>query len=663
MALGRHSLTVVWCWKTGRRWPLRLLVVLLVPLVLATLLAGRGGAEPPPRFADGYALLRAHYEASGGLARWQALTGSYQQGRLRVDGLSGSFRQWTRRPLHSRLVEDFGLFCQVQGDDGAVAWFQDANGQVELRLDPASRVRRELARRLDAFEHLDPASTIFHLQLEAPRLLAGRRCLVARLENSLNSDVSWFFFDPASLELVASRTRQPDLEVDSRYDDYRWQDGLRVAFHQVDHIAPRDKRREIWLTRLDWQAPDDAAVFAVPPPATAPLRWPLAAAPCCLPFLAVEGGIYLPVSVCGDRRWWLLDSGAGHSVIDQDYARQLGLLPQGRIAGFGFGGNFALQLASVPGLVLGRSTDPLRVGPQLLVSVAGLARHSYEPQIHGILGYDFLSLFVVQVDYAAQQVCLYPQEASLPQLPWQEAPLLYRMFCLPGCLDDVMAGRFSLDLGAERSSLHHPFSLRHQLLRRPGIEQVSLGLGGLSFERQMRFDRLQLAGQLVERPLLGVALEARGTAGHGELAGNLGGDILRRFDLWLDYRHQRVALLPGGRFTEPPQADPVGLLIGRADNGLPMVSYVAPNGPAAAAGFVAGDAIIAIDGLAIARYAGVRAVRALLGQTGRCLIFDLQRGDQRLQRELCLPALPAAEASAEKKLPPVLENSLLPANL
>ncbi|MBN2645280.1 MAG: aspartyl protease family protein [Desulfuromonadaceae bacterium] len=597
-------------------------------------------AESLPLFQDPYALFEAHYQATGGLERWRALHSSYQEGTVREDGLNGTFRQWWCEPLQTRLEADFGIIRQSEGDNGRVAWYLDTNGQRDFQRDVQTLQRRELARRLAQFEHLSRNSVIFSLSMEAPATLEDHRCQVVRLENRLNSDVSWYYFDGRTLNLLAARTRLPDLTLVSRYDDFRTVDGLVVAFHQRDEMSPRNKVREVWLKRLDLNPTIASQRFVPPSPRPTPVYFAGGQSEVTLPFRLVDGAIYLPVTLNNDTRWWLLDSGASGTVIDADYARSCGLEVKGEISGFGYGDPFAVHFTTLPTVRVGKAPNTVTLAPHTVMACSGLVQGTYEPTCHGILGYDFLSRVVVRIDYAHRQLTLFPLNTP-PALPWRDAPLKYRMLTLPVLVDGCLSGSWCVDTGAEYSAFFAPSAQRYRLRERKGVEQLSLGIGGWRIDRLVRFDGLQLAGMHIERPVLSVPSAGDGgMRSVGELDGTLGASTLRHFVLWLDCSRQKLALMPGDDFNAPQALDKSGLLVGLSHDGVPMVSFVASGTPAQRAGFVAGDLIEAIDGRPVDQFDGARAIRALLRkEVGRCYRFQLRRDGEVRELQLCLEEL------------------------
>ena len=596
---------------------------------------------------DPYAVFRVHYQATGGLHRWQAVQSSYSAGKLRCDALHGNFKLWQQEPLQSRLEEDYTFIRQIYGDSGDISWHFDHNGQVDLFRDPATLQRRQLAKYLSKFEHLNRQSTIFTLTLEDSADIGATACYVVRLDNTINSDVIRYYFAIDTLYLIASVTTQPDIEISSRYADFRQVDGLIMPFYQKDDIAPRQKQRETWLTTVKINPHIDAQLFAVPVAEPPKIIWSKNGAVAEstgveIPFKFMDGAIYLPVTLGSNSGWWVLDSGASNTVIDADYAQSLHLPAQGQIKGFGFGANFDLSFVKLPPMVVGQDKQIVQVAPHYATSYRGLTANSYEPKINGIIGYDFLSRFMVRIDYASKTLTLYDAKTD-PPLPWLDAPLKYRMFTVPVTIDGALHGRWSVDLGAERTSFHYPYVQNNSRLRQlsGGVESVSKGLAGYLFSRLYRFHNLQIGDVSIDDPVISVPDKAtHGSTTIGELAGNLGSSVLRNFVIWLDYSRQRICLQPGALLGEPIAEDRSGMLVGMSDNNQPMISFVATTGPVAQAGFIAGDLIVAIDGKKVDEFSGVHEIRQLLcGDIGVCFTFVLQRGAETVTLKLCLEKL------------------------
>jgi len=159
--------------------------------------------------------------------------------------------------------------------------------------------------------------------------------------------------------------------------------------------------------------------------------------------------------------------------------------------------------------------------------------------------------------------------------------------------------RLSLDTGSRASlSLHSPFVRAHDLVRRYQAAPetvVGWGVGGPSRGRPARLGTLAI-GDLVLRDLAAdLYLGDKGAFADPDLSGNLGGGVLRRFTVSLDYDANRLYLLPNPDFDRPDAFDRSGMWLFR-DGDVLKVAAVAPGGPAARAGLLPDDRIERIGG-------------------------------------------------------------------
>jgi C-terminal processing protease CtpA/Prc len=87
-----------------------------------------------------------------------------------------------------------------------------------------------------------------------------------------------------------------------------------------------------------------------------------------------------------------------------------------------------------------------------------------------------------------------------------------------------------------------------------------------------------------------------GAAEAAHTAGNIGGDILKRFTVVLDYAHQKLWLEPNALNMQREVFDRSGLWVGRAaDGGISVIDVVAGSA-AATSGIRAGDEILSVNG-------------------------------------------------------------------
>ena len=101
-----------------------------------------------------------------------------------------------------------------------------------------------------------------------------------------------------------------------------------------------------------------------------------------------------------------------------------------------------------------------------------------------------------------------------------------------------------------------------------------------------------------------------------------------------------MILEKGKDFERKFPADKSGLLIGRNDDGLPEIVFVAPGTPADKAGFVNGDIILKIDGTDAGSFDGMIGVRNLfLEEAGKEYNIEVIRAGSKHELKLVLEDL------------------------
>jgi len=581
--------------------------------LIAFLLLFWAAPEASAVYSDPYRIMHAHYNAIGGLEKLKEIKTSYAEGATRLDGLKGTFKHWEKPPLQRRTEENYTALVQIEGDTGQIAWLLDTNGQLLLYKDEETVKRRIIAQKLADYEHLDPASTFFSLLLTGTTDILQQKCYEIVLTNTINSDISKFYIDITSLLLVQSIIKQPDMKLVTNYDDYRWVDDFFVSFYQHTLYLPWEREEETQITKytINEQIADD--LFTLPEKKRG-FNFLSGKDSATTSFLLAENLIYLPVIIDGRQLNWVLDSGASMSVIDYDYAKRMGLDVKGSIKGYGFGDLFELSFVDVPEYQVG----DIVFNSQTFYAIKGLTARSYEPEIAGILGYDFLSRFVVEINYDHNLVTFHDPDmySYKGEGVILDAPLKYRTFTVDIVLDNRFKGKWSIDLGAHRSSVHFPFAKKNNLLERTGIETISQGVSGISYEKTAQFDCLTIGGFQLNHPLIAIPLEkGKGVTALGEIAGNLGNSTLRHFNLVLNYPEQKIIISRGKNFDTIFPRDKSGMLIGRSEENQPMISFVARKSPAQKSGFIAGDIILQVNGHEIQAGHKVLLLRDLLRES------------------------------------------------
>ena len=618
-------------------------------LILATGLLGTGTAradDAAPVSAeelDSLALeevLARHAAAQGGIERLFSFQTYYARGRLELTGfpVSGTLESWFARPCDMRQSIDLGIYKMTLGCADGVPWVLDANGQITAKRDSATVASVRLSCLNQSFDYVRPGAASIELggTEPAPNPSDPPR-LRLHLREVYGGEMD-LLLDPRTWLIVETRGKDQGHEVIVMLSDYRMVQGIAVAFASEQRVPSVGQTLRIALEEATFDQPLPDTLFALPQVSVHDFAFPAGQAFVTTPVLYADNLLFVDVSVGGrEPVRFVIDSGAGTTVLDSSYAAALGVTGGASLPGIGGGGVRRAHLASLPPLELAG----LRVESQTgaILPLASLVESIADVPVRGVLGFDFLSRFVTRIDYAAGEITLWdPDSFRAPpaQGTMVDAPLAYNLFTLPVTIDGC-SDRILLDTGAARSMLMRAFAERCRLLERPGIATSAMGIAGLEEDRTIRLDSLAVAGFVIARPAVSLQTRAAGGIALGPYAGLLGNNVLERFVLTLDYRHQRVTFEKGPDFDHPRPGDRSGMMLVRDVQGRVVVRGVLENSPASRAGLREGDEVIRIEGRPTGEWGPLYRLREVFrGELGQGVRLDFVRDGKAQEARLVL---------------------------
>ena len=249
---------------------------------------------------------------------------------------------------------------------------------------------------------------------------------------------------------------------------------------------------------------------------------------------------------------------------------------------------------------------------ELLSSVYGI-------EINGIIGYSFLKKYIVKIDYDNLQLELYtpgsikyPRGGYLIKPNFTTLPLPY--FSL-GTKNNMVLQRYIFDTGAGLCFLLNKkftqdktlFTQNHKLYR-----TQAEGLGGKKEMDITVIKSIKIGPYKFKNVPVYIFDDEFNATSYPSNAGIIGNDLLRRFNVVLNYPEKEIYLKPNSKFSDAFDYSYTGLNIYLIDNKI-IIGNIAKNSPAEKAGFKEGDTIIAIDN---AFYKNIKAIKLALQNAG-----------------------------------------------
>lgn len=571
----------------------------LVPALAGFALAATAAslaAEDPAVKADH--LLAEAKKATGGAA-WDKIKSLSEHGTLVASGLEGTYDTLTdvRRVL---TVQKYALgpASGAQGWDGKAAWSSDSTGQV--------RVEQGAEAIAASIEQAYRSSYAFFWPARWP---ATRTYVGDRQADGVTYDAIKVTAKGAEpIELWIDRTShriareveitgaQPHTQILS---DYRAVGGVLLPFLNRDTMG--DAKFDTVASTATLQPGGTLAAqrFAPPPPPKEPDPFPVGQDRLALPFKLANNHIYFEAAINGQApQLFVFDTGAS-AMLDGSHALALGIKPEGALPGGGFGeGTTAMGLAKVRSVDLGG----FKLGDQVFITMDDAMFARVEGiDAAGILGYEIPKRAVVTIDYAKGVMTLTRPSAFKPPAGAVAVPFKFdeHIPMIEASIDGV-PGEFEIDTGARSAlTVMGPFAEANHLAERYHATRsatAGYGVGGPAKELLARAGELKIGSIVLKQPVTLIAGGKRGIGAAARTAGNIGGDLLRRFTLTLDYGHQMLYLQPNAAFDTADLFDRSGLWLMHEPDGDVSIADVTAGSGGEAAGLAMGDRIVAVDG-------------------------------------------------------------------
>ena len=592
------------------------------------------------------ALIRRWAEALGGLGKLKEIENVYTKSTIETGGLQGTLEEWvTAGGQRREQLELGGVYQTLTIFDGDHGWMLDPNGKVQ-ELAGSELEAVITTTYLGSFSHLVSGR------------MPGRMALVGeddahfiiRVLPQGGRPVTVYLSKETGLPVKEEHPQEERTRTLSFYD-WREVDGIKIP-HRL-HQTTGDPKYDVVVTvqKARFNVPLDETAFQKPQETAQDFRFTSEDGESArnIPFELNSNHIYLQVRVNdSEPLWFILDTGASVSVIAEERAEALGLELKGELEGRG-AGEKSVDVAFIKGVSFQLPDVELR--DQTVAAISLKALEPYEGRaIDGVLGYDFLSRFVVEIDYAHRLLHLYDPQSfrydgpgEILSITLEEGvPHVHAQILLPD--HDPIKGYFTVDIGSRGAlSLTKPFTEANRLLdavRKTIHAPFGAGVGGETKQLLGRVGGLRLGRFLLKGPVTGFSQDVKGALASPDYAGLIGGEILRRFTVIFDYERKRMILEPNGHFDEAYEYDMSGLY--RVAEGPEFKRFklhrVLENSPAAEAGVQEGDVITALDGRP-AEELTLEQIRQILKQEGREVILSLQRGKEELSVRLRLRRL------------------------
>jgi hypothetical protein len=269
--------------------------------------------------------------------------------------------------------------------------------------------------------------------------------------------------------------------------------------------------------------------------------------------------------------------------------------------------------------------------------------------VHGILGYELFSRFIVKIDYSRKIMTLILPEKFHPKKKYEELPMLiedtkpFILTSLNLTPSVSMTGKLLIDTGASHGLMLEPSSDEKILVPTNTVSTViGRGLGGIITGKTGRIESLKLGNYVLNEVLVNFpdpnsymdTLKNSLTFRHG----TIGGEILTRFTVIFNFPQGKLYLKKNSEFKKKFYMNLSGLDIKAkgADLDIFEVSEVRAQSPADKVGIKQGDIVISVNGIS-AKTLVLNQINALLNtKPGKKVSIVVERASVRYKLDFTL---------------------------
>lgn len=318
-------------------------------------------------------------------------------------------------------------------------------------------------------------------------------------------------------------------------------------------------------------------------------------------FAQLTGGVILlqaRLDTFPDTLNFILDSGSGGISLDSTTAVYFGLkgIPSNKtirgIAGMrkvSFINNRQLHL---PGL----SIDSLNFH----INDYSILTSVYGQRIDGIIGYSVLSRYILKIDYDSSHIEFWSKGSfRYPRGGFLLRPVINTLPVQTARVKDgvTINSRFLFDMGAGLNMMLTTDFIKDSTLihkKRKFFTKQAEGLGGKIDMRMTVIKEVKIGPYRFRNVPIYIFDDEYNVTSYPYLGGLIGNDLLRRFNVVLNYGHRDIYLVPNSHYREPFDYSYTGIEL-YYENGQIFLGDVAKGSPAEDVGLKEGDVVVAVN--------------------------------------------------------------------
>src|SRR5436190_4542385 len=261
----------------------------------------------------------------------------------------------------------------------------------------------------------------------------------------------------------------------------------------------------------------------------------------------------------------------------------------------------------------------------------------YGEKIDGIVGFSLLSRYIFNINYDSSKISIFSNgRMKYPRGGWLYEPILRTLPVQSARIKDAIVSnsRFLFDIGAGLCMmLNSDFIEDSNFLSKKRVlyAKEAEGVGGKVDMHMTVIKELRIGPYRFKNIPVFVFDDTYNLTSYPYLSGIIGNDILRRFNMILNYAKREFYFMPNSRYQDPFDYAYSGIELYFID-GHTVIGDVAINSPAEEAGLQEGDVLVGINNLLEANIQQYKTalqtagekVRIIVTREGKLMEFNLR---------------------------------------
>jgi len=344
------------------------------------------------------------------------------------------------------------------------------------------------------------------------------------------------------------------------------------------------------------------------------------------PFRSLTGGVMLikaQLNNIPDSLNFILDTGSGGISLDSTTVDYFHITPTpSEMTILGIAGTRKVsfvynQKLRLPGLTV----DSLNFH----INNYDILTQVYGEKIDGIIGYSLLSRYIFNINYDSSKISIFTNgRMRYPRGGWLYEPILRTLPVQTARIRDAITtnSRFLFDIGAGLCiMLNKDFLEDSNFLdkKRKLYAKEAEGVGGKVDMHLTVIKEMRMGPYRFKNIPVFVFDDTYNLTSYPYLSGIIGNDILRRFNLILNYAKREFYFMPNNHYQDPFDYAYSGLELYFVDGEI-ILGDVATGSPAEVAGLREGDVLIGINNLLGANIQQLKTALQTAGEKVRVIV-------------------------------------------